>query len=345
MQKNLISCIIASYNTEPEYLVEAVNSMLQQTYDDFEIIIVDDGSEFPVKKALAGIRDERIVILENETNLGVTFSRNRAMQQMRGEFMAVMDADDVCDVQRFEKQVSYLRKHPECDLVSCQMAFMATDGRKDPWLKIPRTTPELLARLFWDNSKPFPHGAALIRTEFLRKNNITYDMRYKKALDYRLWVDCARFGGKFHILDEYMYFYRVHAGQISQKSRDSQMYYADRICLDQLEYLNLEPSEQETQTHLALRDSECAYTVTDTFVWKEKLLSANKKLGYCKHSVFRREINYRFFKMCYKEYIMHRNKVFRSHFFRSLSIYNIFRSVKAIIENRIDTKHPKTLKV
>ena len=345
MEKGKISCIIASYNTKDEFLIEAVNSILQQTYSDLELIVVDDGSATAVKSVLGNISDDRLIILENETNMGVTPSRNRALKIATGEFMAVMDADDVCDLRRFEKQVSYLQSHPQCDLVSAQMAFLADDGRKNPLLSIPKTTGALLARLFWDNSKPYPHGPAMIRMKFLKDNNITYNERYKKALDYRLWVDCARFGAKFHIINEYLYYYRVHDGQISQKSRNDQAYYVNMICLDQLEFLGITPTETEEKIHLALRDSDCWSTPEQTLQWKNKLISANRKTLYCPKATFEGEVNYRYFKMCVKEYIFKKNHVFKKYFFAALSLKNVTRAVYAAMVTKFSKKHPKTLRV
>lgn len=345
MKIGKVSCIIASYNTKSKFLLEAVNSILQQTYSNIELIIVDDGSDISVKSILATISDNRLIILDNEINKGVTFSRNKALEYASGEFMAVMDADDVSDLTRFEKEVNYFRNHPECDLVSSQMAFLAEDDRKNPDLSIPKKTDDFLARLFWDNSKPFPHGPTMIRMEFLKRNNIKYDERYKKALDYRLWVDCARCHGKFHLINEYLYYYRVHEGQISQKSRKSQVFYADMICLDQLEYLGITPTENEKKIHLYLRDSECWNNPEETLQWKNKLIRANYEQHYCSQLAFKKEVNYRYFKMCVKEYIGRKNPNFRRYFFRALSISNIKKSVSAILITMLSKSHPKTLKV
>lgn len=345
MEYGKVSCIIASYNTPEKYLLEAVESILEQTYNNLELIVVDDGSEHPIKDTLKNVNDKRLIIMENDKNQGVTFSRNRALECASGEFMAVMDADDVSDITRFEKEINYFKEHPECDLVSSQMAFLAEDGRENPNISIPKSTDALLAKLFWDNSKPFPHGPAMIRMEFLKKNNIKYNECYKKALDYRLWVDCARFHGKFHIIDEYLYYYRVHSGQISQKSRKDQIYFADMICLDQLEYLGIVPNEEEINIHLYLRDSECWNANPEaTMQWKDKLIQSNCKNHYCSELLFNREVNYRVFKMCYKEYVVRKNKKFRKYFIRSMSCYCVMRSMATAIRSKL-SKQPKTLKV
>lgn len=345
MTEAKISCIIASYNTPAKYLLEAVDSILRQTYKNFELILVDDGSQIAIKDILKDINDERLIIIRNESNMGVTKSRNRAMKIMTGEFMAVMDADDISDEKRFEKEISYLLSHPKCDLVSSQMAFISDYNRKNPWIKIPKSNQKYLSWLFWDNSRPFPHGPALIRNSFLKKYSIFYDENYKKALDYRLWVDCARNGAEFHILDEYLYFYRVHDGQISQLNRGEQVYYADKICLDQLKYLKIIPTDKEEKIHLCLRDSEPGGKIDEIKAWKEKIILENKKHKYCDYKIFKDEVNYRYFKLCYKESVLRKNKTYKLEFYKALNLKNISKSFAAILRTKLDRKHSKTLKV
>lgn len=344
MVKGKVSCIIASYNTDSEYLIVAVKSILNQSYKKIELIVVDDGSEIPVSSILDGIEDERLKVITNVINMGVTKSRNRALSLIEGEYMAVMDADDISDVTRFEKQVRYLEENHEIDLVSTQMAFISNDRRQNPKIRIPKEPEEYLSWLFWDNSRPFPHGPAMIRVSFLEKYKIQYDEKYKKALDYRLWVDCARHKGKFHILDEYLYYYRIHEGQMSQSGRTGQMYYADQICLDQLEYLHIEPTQEEEKIHLLLRDSDSYQDGREMLEWKEKLIQANYKYQYCNPKIFEKEVNYRFFKMAYKEYLCKGSKMYKSIFIRSCTLYNICRSIKARIQYRF-RKRPGYLKV
>ena len=344
MIKGKISCVIASYNTPERYLLEAVDSILAQTYSNFELIIVDDGSDIPVTEILSNVDDDRVHVITNSSNEGVTKSRNRALNYLTGEYMAVMDSDDISAPTRFEKQVAYLKSHSQVDLVSAQMQFLTNDTRLNPWIRIPDNSDRYLSWLFWDNSRPFPHGPAMIRVEFLKKHHIMYNENYRKALDYRLWVDCARHKGKFHILDEYLYYYRVHDAQISQSGREGQMYYADRICLDQLKYLHITPTAEEEKLHLLLRDSDSYEDGRGMLEWKEKLKCANNKYKYCEPKVFEREIDYRFFKMCYKEFIVKQNKVYYKYFMNSCTIYNIFRSIINKLRYKL-RKHPGFLKV
>ena len=111
---------MAVYNAGP-FLHEAVASVLAQTFADFELICVDDASTDDSLAILRGFRDRRIQIIHHDTNLGQALSRNDAMAAARGEYLAIMDADDVCEPERLERQVTFLDGNSAVGLVGCGM--------------------------------------------------------------------------------------------------------------------------------------------------------------------------------------------------------------------------------
>jgi glycosyltransferase involved in cell wall biosynthesis len=113
-----VSVIMAVYNAAP-FLREAVASILSQTYGDFELIAVDDSSSDTSLSILEGFDDPRVQIIRHESNKGASISRNEALAAARGEFIAVMDADDVCIPTRLARQVVFLDTHPSAGLVGC----------------------------------------------------------------------------------------------------------------------------------------------------------------------------------------------------------------------------------
>lgn len=112
-----------------------------------------------------------------------------------------------------------------------------------------------------------------------------------------------------------------------------------------MEYLKIIPTENEKKIHLYLRDSECWGTPEETLRWKNRLIQANYMNNYCADSIFSNELNYRYFKMCVKEYLGRRNKEFRKYFWKSISIRTLMKSIISVLNNRVSKKHPKTLKV
>ena len=109
----LISVIMPSFNTPVEMLAKAVDSILEQTYRDFEFIIIDDGSTGSCREYLESLSDPRIRIIHNEKNLGITKSLNIGLRAARGKYIARMDADDICISDRFEKQYKFMEEHTD----------------------------------------------------------------------------------------------------------------------------------------------------------------------------------------------------------------------------------------
>ena len=112
-----ISVVMPVYNVEISMLEEAVNSILSQTFQDFEFIIIDDASNDDTYNYLNGIKDERIILIRNSEHLGITKSLNIGLKEAKGKYIARMDGDDISLPQRFEKQYEYMESHP--DVIVC----------------------------------------------------------------------------------------------------------------------------------------------------------------------------------------------------------------------------------
>lgn len=117
-----VTVVMAVYNAEP-FLREAVESVLGQTYDDFELIAVEDSSSDHSLEILQSFGDPRLRIVRHDSNQGVAMSRNDALVAARGEFVAIMDADDVCAPTRLERQVAFLDANPAVGLVGCAVYY------------------------------------------------------------------------------------------------------------------------------------------------------------------------------------------------------------------------------
>lgn len=117
MMGPMVSVIIPAYNEE-QNIRNAIESVLAQDFEDFELIIVDDGSTDATSDIIESFSDKRIIFLQNKTNIGVTKSRNRALSEAGGKYIACLDADDTCTPDRLRKQVDYMETHPKCVLCS-----------------------------------------------------------------------------------------------------------------------------------------------------------------------------------------------------------------------------------
>src|SRR5215467_3612831 len=123
----MLSVVMPAHNAE-QFIREAIESVLEQTVSDFEFIILNDGSVDRTGEIICSYSDERIVYIDNEHNLGLPKSCNRGIAAARGNFIARMDADDVCVHDRFEKQLKFLRDHPEIGIVGSDMQVIDESG-------------------------------------------------------------------------------------------------------------------------------------------------------------------------------------------------------------------------
>lgn len=185
-RKPRVSVLTPIYNTNPQYLREMIESILNQTFSDFEFLILNDS---PNNKEIEKIvleyakNDKRIKYAKNEKNMGITPSRNKLLKMARGEYLAIFDHDDISVPERLEKEVAYLDTHPYVGVVSGWLQYF--EGSND-LVKKPESDIEIKIHLT-DNCY-VAHTAAMIRKSVLIDNNIEYEECYTPAEDYRLWA-------------------------------------------------------------------------------------------------------------------------------------------------------------
>ncbi len=218
---------MAVYNGQ-RYLREAVESILNQTFRGFEFIIVDDGSTDTTAAILAGFHDPRLVLLKNETNIGLTKSLNRGLRAARGDFIARMDADDISLPERIEKQVAYFDAHPETGILGSTCVFIdaynKTGGRK------PRPLNDLEIRWASLLKNPFMHPTVMLRRDIMIKNNLAYDEALQAAQDYDLFTRMLNHTRGAN-LGEPLVKYREHSEDLTTTHREIQLKNHDLIAV------------------------------------------------------------------------------------------------------------------
>lgn len=225
-----ISVIMPVFNEE-KYLHEAIDSILHQTFDRFEFIIIDDASTDNSLAVIQSYSDERIVLICNEQNIGNYPSRNKGLEIAVGKYICVMDADDVAYPQRLELQYQYLEACPDLWILGTGLDF-SIPGMK--WT-LPSSHEQLMIGLLQGNVSL--HSSLMIRTDVMRKYG-GYDEKYVYSSDYDLM---SRFSlaGKVENLPDVLMMYRWHAFQISQLHRDEQKAFAYDIRRKyQIEFIN-----------------------------------------------------------------------------------------------------------
>lgn len=238
----LISVLMPVYNCEL-YIKEAIESVLSQTFVDFELIIIDDFSTDTTLQLCNLFSDERIIIIAKDKNSGYTNSLNYGLSIARGKYIARMDGDDICMPERFEKQIAFLETNS--DIVLCGTSY-GVIGQKGISL-LPEIHEEIKIKLLAGNC--IVHPSVMFRKETLVTNNLRYDAAMEPAEDYDLWVRLSHIG-KLHNLQECLLQYRVHDSQVSAIRNKKQIQVANQVRLKLLQALSVEISASESKIYL-----------------------------------------------------------------------------------------------
>ena len=219
-----ISVIMGIYNCEST-LADAIESILNQTYTDWELIMCDDGSDdsTPIIAEAYAEKHGNIRLVKNESNKGLNYTLNHCLEYADGKYIARMDGDDLSEPTRFEKQVKFLKEHPEIAIVSSTMKCFDENGVWGTTTAIERPT-----NLDFAKRPPFAHAASMVRKEaFDAVHGYTVDKRLLLVEDYDLWILMYEAGYRGANLLEPLYFVRDDKNAHSRrkfKYRFNEMY-------------------------------------------------------------------------------------------------------------------------
>ena len=209
----LISVLIPTYKPNPAFLREAIDSILAQTEPDFELLLLDDSPSDPaVREVVESYTDPRIRFIDDGVNRGISGARNRLLEEARGEFVAIMDHDDVSFPERFRKQVDYLRAHPEVGVVGCLME-RSNDGK---FFNYPEKNGDIRLAFMYDCA--VPHTGTMLRRCLLTKYGVKYDPIYSPAEDYALFSSLLPYTS-FYNIPEPLVRYRLYPENTSKTQR------------------------------------------------------------------------------------------------------------------------------
>lgn len=238
-----LSVVLSIYNGE-EFVADAVECILNQTYTDFELILINDGSKdgsLAIMQDYAA-KDARIRIIDQE-NTGLTIALRRGVDAAKGEYIARMDADDVSLPQRFEKQMALLNANPELIAVTCDVEHFYDDGTPSHVARIRKDARVLPLYLVFSN-RIGGHGQMIYRRDAYYAAG-GYDPDFNYAEDYDLWTRLIAHG-PFGIVPETLYRYRTGHDSISSRNAVRQAEVAGRVCRRQYEAMTGEVMDEET---------------------------------------------------------------------------------------------------
>ena len=219
MNNKLISVIMSVFNNEKD-VNDAVKSILNQTYNNFEFLIMDDASEDDTLSILKNFKDKRIKLFHNEQNIGLTKSLNVLISKSKGHFIARQDADDLSLKTRFEDQINVLQNK---NVKACTTRAKIKNSKKI----IPKWSFYIPQNIAIKYKNPFIHGTLMIDKETLEKIG-KYDERFKYAQDFKLFTDLINSNVKIKTLNKSLYVLNMQ-NNISTNKKNEQQYYADCV--------------------------------------------------------------------------------------------------------------------
>ena len=247
-QKPAISVIMPVYNRE-EYVTDAINSILNQSFSNFEFIIIDDGSTDATFSRLNTLHDSRIKLLKLEYNKGNYFARNKGMEVAQGKYICIMDSDDISFPDRLQKQFDFMESNMNFGL--CGGFAKEMSGNK---ILTPSPNYEELKVLLMSNII-FKHPTLFLRSSLVKDYNLKYNEKFRYAADYDFLVRAANLFPVTNI-QEVILEYRQHSDQISVSNKIEQAEISDLVRLKQLSYLNIKANKHQCILHLKLMNRQ-----------------------------------------------------------------------------------------
>ncbi|WP_255993622.1 glycosyltransferase family 2 protein [Clostridium perfringens] len=312
--KPLVSVCIPMYNATA-YIKETLDSLINQTYENIEVIIVDDGSTDNSVKIVESITDSRIKLYRNNKNMGLPYTRNKTLELAKGKYIALIDADDIAEYERIELQVEFMEKNFECGVLS---SYANPFGNISLLRKIRikmlfnknLSDKEIKSKLLFSNVICNP--SAMIRKCVLDDNNIKYRKEYTNSQDYGLWIDLIN-KTKFCVLRKKLVNYRFGHENISKntsnKKYDIHCKLSKQI-FENIGYLNYTENECEILAKIYLKRVDIfrkSLEEIDTFLYNFKKFIINSNFYYKDELLVEIERQRYYFSLYYKHNKSYKN--------------------------------------
>lgn len=297
-----VSVLMPIYNAG-KYLADAINSILEQTFSDWELIIADDGSTDNSKDIIDSYRDNRIKYIKNDSNRGIIYTRNRLTQEAIGEYIALMDGDDISSPKRLEMQVAFLDNNPDYGLCGTFGEVIDSNGKKTGNIKLSENHEEIKCALLFSNT--FIQSSIMGHRVIFIQN--PYDKNFPVVGDYELWSRLVNIT-KIKNLPYSLVKYRWHQSNVSNSKKELARQLTQTVFYKQLTNLNIKPKQDELDIHFALRNKEfipeSSYSsfFKDSRKWLKKLSKTNQSRKLYDPDLFNATICFRWIFACKEQH-------------------------------------------
>lgn len=311
-----ISVIMGLYNTPFDYLEACVKSILGQTLKDFELIVIDDGSTIEYADFFKNFNDDRIKYSKLDKNCGPGGARNIGIKQAKGEYIAIVDSDDIYLPNRLELQSQYLDENPNIELLSGEYK-QSNNGKIS---KLPIEHEDI--KVFMLFNSPFTSPAVMYRKDAFAKKNLYYPEHIHFGEDYQLWIDAMFADIKMANIKDVVMIYVRRKGQLSKQKGDIQETAIKKLYQSILNKMGLQHTQDELDLHYNIENQRFdSTTIEEIKNWFDKIIDTNKtsktfneqKLVAKKGSVIKtfENLKNRLFRLKIGQYNLCINKPFR----------------------------------
>lgn len=304
MGRTELSIIMPLYNSG-KFVAGAVESLLGQSYGDFELIIVNDGSTDGSMDVLSQFKDPRILILQNPSNQGIVYSRNKGLEVATGAYIAPFDSDDVAMPEKFKLQIDFLKKNPRFGMIGSWVKMIDEDGNllKKRW-RLNAKPEQIPAILLFRNY--FVQSAVVMRREAIPKGG--YRKGFDLVEDWMMWYEIA---AKYSVwnLPEYLVKYRVHSQGNSQKDEEL-MHRKDRMIYETLFLkLGIQPNDEDFECYRLIKNQQPIIhgKLKEIGGFLNRIAEENSRSGAYDQQQLLKVLQNRWLKACFKT----RNKIYR----------------------------------
>ena len=290
-----VTVLMAVHNGEP-YLQQAVQSILGQSFQDFEFLIVDDASTDNSGKLLSGLSNAKVRIIANGKQLGLSSSLNQGIEASEGTYIARMDHDDISLPERLWKQTAFLDAHPEVDVIG---SWAQTLGLQPAQIwRYPTLDEDIRSEFIFNSS--LVHGSVMLRKATFDRHQLRYDATIARAQDYELWTRAAP-QIRFANLDAVLVQYRIHPEQAGSKYGTEQRAVAEKVRQREIARLGVEATSAELALHNRVSRWEMPTSRAELQHWERwflKLRAVNQETKAFPWHAFDRALERRWWETC-----------------------------------------------
>lgn len=288
-----VTVLLPVYNDERRVRT-AIDSILQQTFADFELLVVDDGSTDGTPAVLRAVKDPRLRVLRNRVNCGLAASLNIGLAEARAPYVARMDSDDICLPPRLAAQVAYLDAHPDVAACGSWVETFGT-GREEVW-EYPAAPAEVRAGLLFRPT--IAHPSVMLRKESFAAVGLQYNPEFQHSEDYDFW---ARASERLVLANVPQVLLRYRLAPAALDKSAFKEAFADRTRIRLLRRLGIEASPDELALHGQI--ARCETVLDDSFLaaadlWLQRLEQANNVVSIYQPDTLRKLFAHRYWKLC-----------------------------------------------